>query len=80
MDTNWLSFVKNTGVLIVNGRDGNDANIGKFTCKNVSVIDYALASPSLFPDICHFDVLPLNDTFSDIHCPLHVKIRRYNSD
>ena len=51
----------------------------KFTCKNVSVIDYALASPSLFPDICHFDVLPFNDTFSDIHCPLHVKIRRNNS-
>ena len=55
IDTNWLSLVKkNTGILIVNGRVGNDANMRKCTCKNVSVIDYALASPSFFPDICHF--------------------------
>ena len=74
-----VELCENTGILIVNGRVGNDANIGKFTCKNVSVIDYALASHSLFPYICHFDVLPFNDTFSDIHCPFHVKVRRNNS-
>ena len=41
------------------------------------VIDYVLASPALFPDICHFEVLPFNDIFSDIHCPFrHVEMRR----
>ena len=80
IDTNWLSLVKkNTGILIVNGRVGNDTNMRKCTCKNVSVIDYAIASPSFFPDFCHFDVLPFNDTFSYIHCPIHVKIGRNNS-
>ena len=41
--------------------------------QNVNVMDYALASPSLFPDICHFDVLPFNNTFQIYVAPFMLK-------
>jgi hypothetical protein len=34
-------------MFIVNGRVGNDKNIGRFTCRNASVVDYCITSPEL---------------------------------
>jgi hypothetical protein len=34
-------------MLIVNGRVSNDTNIGRFTCRNASVVDYCITSPEL---------------------------------
>ena len=34
-------------MLIVNGRVSNDTNIGRFTCRNASVVDYCITSPKL---------------------------------
>jgi hypothetical protein len=36
---------KGNSMFIVNGRVGNDKNIGRFTCRNASVVDYCITSP-----------------------------------
>ena len=40
-----LHFCKVQNLYIVNGRVGRDKNVGKFTTKNETVIDYCLTSP-----------------------------------
>ena len=35
----------------MNGRCGLDRDIGMLTCKNSSVVDYALSTPDLFIDV-----------------------------
>ena len=62
---------------IVNGRFGNDAGMGNFTCINAngqSVIDYMIMSPSLLPSITSFEVDVLDKCLSDVHCPLVMHI------
>ncbi|WAR04838.1 hypothetical protein MAR_020207 [Mya arenaria] len=49
---------------------GSDVFIGKTTCKNVSVIDYLVFSPCLFPKIDKFDILPFDPLLSDVHDPI----------
>ena len=62
-----LDFCKTVDVAIVNGRAGSDASIGKCTCKNVSVVDYALVSSDLFPLISDFAVFNFCELYSDVH-------------
>ena len=71
-----LSLCKTTGLRIVNGRFLGDSN-GYFTCfshtSNPSVIDYALASESLFKKISTFHV---NDpSIYSIHCALSLTLK-----
>ena len=54
-----LELCRQTGMRILNGRTGNNANVGKYTyiCSNGrSVIDYMLASQNLIEFIQSFDV------------------------
>ena len=44
------------------------------TCKNVSVVDYALMSSDLFPLISDFAVLDYCEFHSDVHCPIVLKL------
>ena len=63
---------------IVNGRFGQDSNIGKFTCHNPngnSAVDYVITSPSLFPQISGFYVDVLEPCLSDVHSAIHVSLR-----
>jgi hypothetical protein len=50
----FLNFCKYNDVFILNGRIGEDKEIGKFTCKNVSVVDYIIASPQYLKHITVF--------------------------
>ena len=43
-----LEFCKGNSLFIVNGRVGKDKNIGRFTCRNASVVDYYISSPYFF--------------------------------
>ena len=63
------------GINIVNGRAGRDAGIGKFTTRNNSVIDYALASPDLFSYIEGFEIQEFNTVLSDVHAPLSLELK-----
>jgi hypothetical protein len=52
-----LNFCKGNSMFIVNGRVGNDKNIGRFTCRNASVVDYCITSPELLRLFFDFDIL-----------------------
>ena len=75
-----VSLCRNFGLLIGNGRLGRDAFIGKFTSNGVSVIDYILASPCLFPKIHDFYVVPFDECLSDDHCPVVVVLKKKSND
>ena len=70
-----LDLCKSQNILIVNGRVGEDKGVGKLTCKNTSVVDYVVASPSLFPFITGFYVNEFDECLSDVHCPVHLNIK-----
>ena len=70
-----VDFCISQGLLIMNGRTGKDKNIGKPTCKGVSVVDYFLANPSLFPSVVDFDVLDFDKLLSDVHSPVYVILK-----
>ena len=61
-------------LLIVNGREGQDAYVGKLTCREASLVDYCIASPVIFPLIEDFYITDFNECFSDVHCPVSVKL------
>ena len=61
-------------IYIANGRLGLDRLLGSKTCKGTSVVDYVILSPSLFPYISEFEVLPFDPMTSDAHCGLHFSL------
>ena len=61
-------------LVILNGRLGNDKNIGNTTFDNKSTIDYALCTPDLLEKITNFSVAPFNPMFSDKHNPICVTL------
>jgi hypothetical protein len=67
-----LNFCNGNSKLIVNGRVGNDNNIGRFTCRNASVVDYCITSPELLKLFFGLDILESSKLFSDVHAPLHI--------
>lgn len=56
-----LTFCKNTGLFILNGRFGKDNGIGRVTCykyNGTSTVDYVLANEGLLRIIQEFEVVP----------------------
>ena len=62
-------------LLIVNGRVGRNADLGKLACKNASLVDYVIASPCVFSCICDFYIGDFDECSSDICCPVFVKLK-----
>ena len=74
---NLIDMCASQSLLILNGRVGGDKGVGKFTCKNASVVDYFIASPNVFTLIADFDVMEFDHCLSDVHCPLYVILNCY---
>lgn len=72
----FINLCKNVNICIVNSRCGQDVNIGKATCQDVSVVDYIACSPFLFNNICQFEVINYNPMLSDKHKPLSLTLRK----
>ena len=56
-----LSMCRSMGLLICNGRLGQDRNKGRYTRLETtgnSVVDYVLCTPDLFGEMCEFDIKP----------------------
>ena len=51
-----------------------DKDVGLFTCKDASAVDYIIASPSLIRSLIDFQVLDFDSILSDVHCPLVLHI------
>ena len=64
----------NAGNLIVNGSIGSREKTGRATCKGVSTIDYALASPDMFHHINNFSVDIFNKCLLDVHSLLSLEL------
>lgn len=75
-----IDMLKHLGMVIINGRCGKDAFVGKLTCKDKSVVDYAIASPWLLPQVTQFEVLEFNECYSDVHNALSLQIRCAKND
>ena len=73
---NLIDCCRTYDLRIVNGRFGDDKNIGSYTCYNKnngkSVVDYAIVSDSLLPMISGFEVGSFDNCMSDVHCPLNL--------
>ena len=67
-----LDFCKYNDVFILNGRIGEDKEIGKFTCKNVSVVDYIISSPKYLMHITNVQVSEFSKLLSYVHCPISI--------
>ena len=69
-----LELCKSCGLCIGNGRLGRDRSLGCKTCKGVTVVDYVILSPSLFPYVSEFEVLPFDPMISDAHSGVHFSL------
>ena len=62
----FLDVLKNCSLFIMNGKVGTDALIGKATCEEVSLVDYAISSPEIFPiakDFCVHNFIQFSLTY-----------------
>ena len=57
-------------MFILDGRIGEDKEIGKFTCKHVSAVDYIIASSEYLKHITNIQVLVFSKLPSDVHCQI----------
>ena len=62
----------------MNRRVGRDALIGKATCEGISLVDYAISSPEIFPIIKDFCLHDFNPIFSDVHCAISLELEVEN--
>lgn len=69
-----IEICRNANLFLLNGRVGSDRNIGEFTFRNKSVIDYAMASADLFRYINDFYITETDPLFSDGHASLTVTL------
>ena len=63
-----IEFCRNQDIAIVNGRIGSGK--GEVSCKDASLVDYFLASHSVFPIITDMCVQDFDPLLSDVHCPI----------
>ena len=68
-----IQLCKVLWLYIVNGCRREDQNIGKMTCKNASVVVYAIVSIDLFRDITAFTVRDFDILLSEEHCLIFIK-------
>ena len=58
-----LEICKSNNLCILNGRCGKDKNLGSFTFKHTSVIDYSITTVDTFKFIDDFEVTELDSLF-----------------
>ncbi|MEW8547180.1 MAG: endonuclease/exonuclease/phosphatase family protein, partial [Candidatus Thiodiazotropha sp.] len=69
-----LDICKTNNLFILNGRCGKDKGIGNFTFRNLSVIDYSIASAFALKYIKEFEITELDCLYSDGHSLLSTVI------
>ena len=76
-----VDLCQNTGLLIVNGRMGNDQNLEGTTCKGVSTvstINYIIGSPAIFPYFTNMLIDTFDPLLSDVHNPVCLEMAKVN--
>ena len=71
-----IDFCKSLSLVILNGRMGNDMNLGKITnIKAKTTVDYFISDPELLRHVAEFEVCDFDPNISDLHCPLFLSIK-----
>ena len=70
-----LELCKYSNLFILNGRCGADRNIGDFTCKNVSVIDYCISNVDFISILSDLHIMPFTSILSDVHNAMIVELK-----
>ena len=65
-----LDICRNNNLFMFNGRYGNDKNVGQFTFRDKSVIDYVLATANCYKLNQDFSIDETEQLFSDGHAIL----------
>ena len=65
-----VDICKNNNLIIINGRFGDDKNIGAMTFRNISVIDYVISSIEGFSLLQSFSITVLDELHCDGHALL----------
>ena len=65
-----IELCKNNNLVILNGRVGEDQNIGNFTTTRNSVVDYIIMSANSLRYLSDFKVHKFDPLLSGIHCPI----------
>ena len=73
-----INLCKDIELCILNGRIGEDKDVGNTTFNNQSLIDYALCTPDLLQNITNFKVDTFDPLLSDKHCPIIVNLNFNN--
>jgi hypothetical protein len=69
--TKLLELCKRCNLFIGNDRLFSDQGIGRTTCKDASLVDYLLLSPSFFDIITDFEIVEFDSMFSYVHNRIH---------
>ena len=79
-----IDMCKSFDLSIVNGRFGDDKEIGDYTCYNKnggrSTVDYAIVSNNIFENILNFNVDTFDNCLSDVHCPITLSLHAVNTN
>ncbi|MCW4343918.1 MAG: reverse transcriptase family protein [Candidatus Thiodiazotropha endolucinida] len=70
-----IELCKSNNLCILNGRCGDDKNVGNLTFRNTSVIDYTIVSAETLLYVENFCVSELDTLFSDGHTLLTTKFK-----
>ena len=62
----------------MNIRVGRDALIDKATSEEISLVDYAIFSPEIFPMPKDFYVQDFSPIFSEVHCAISLELKAEN--
>ena len=73
-----IEICKSNNLFILNDRCGKDKNIGAFTFKNCSVIDYTIVSSQALKFIGNFEIQDLDSLYTDGHALLHTLLQLKN--
>ena len=69
-----MNICKSNNLIILNGRCGKNKNIGKYSFRNISVIDYAISSYEGARHVKNFEITEPDPLFSDGYVLLTVSI------
>lgn len=69
-----VETLRNNNLFLLNGRMGQDRDIGAHTFRNKSVIDFVFATAECFSSISDFYIAETDTLFSDGHNALHWEI------
>ena len=73
-----LETCKSNNLFILNGRCGKVKNVGAFTFKQCSVIDYIIVLSQALKFVCHFQIQELDSLYTDGHALLQTALKFKN--